>query len=211
MHWIDPEFLPEIEGTLERFTLNPKGEIDGLVLTDETLVHVPPHLGHAVEELLQPGKTVRVGGVRPRGVVMVAAVWLANADGRSITDNGPDERKKDAASGDVKLQPAEAAGTVRLSLYAPKGELRGALLADGAIVRVRSKEAQQFESLLRPQATLAARGNGLETRFGRVVNAMEIGPDLASLTPVKGIEAKKEKPASPAERDRPAVSKTAVT
>jgi hypothetical protein len=113
VRWIDPEFFPEIEGTLERFTLNLMGEIDGLVLTDETLV---PHLGHAVEELLRPGKTVR--GVRPRGAVLVAAVWFANADGRSIIDNGPDERKKDSASAGVKPQPAEAAsdGIVALSI-----------------------------------------------------------------------------------------------
>jgi hypothetical protein len=210
MHWIDPEFLPEIEGTLERFTLNPKGEIDGLVLTDDTLVHVPPHLGHAVEELLQPGKTVRVRGVRPRDAVMVATVWIANADGRSIIDNGPDERNKDAASGHVKPRPTEAVGTVRLSLYAPKGELRGALLAEGTIVRVRPKQAQQFERLLRPQAALAVRGDGLETRLGRVVDAKEIG-ELTSLTPVKETEANKEKPASPAQRDRRTLPKTAGT
>jgi hypothetical protein len=185
MHWIDSEFLTEIvEGTLERFTLNPKGEIDGLVLTDETLVDVPPHLGHAVEELLQPGKAVRVCGVRPRRAAMVAAVWIANADGRSIIDNGPDDREKDAASDEVKPQPGEAAGTVRLSLYAPKGELRGALLTDGTIVRVRSKEARRFEKLLRPRAALAARGNELNTKHGCVIDAKEIGPDLATLTPV---------------------------
>jgi hypothetical protein len=47
---IDPEFPPEIQGALERFTLNPRGEIDGLALTDETLVRVPARSGepHAI-------------------------------------------------------------------------------------------------------------------------------------------------------------------
>ncbi len=29
MHWIDPDCLPEVKGTVERFLLNPHGEIDG--------------------------------------------------------------------------------------------------------------------------------------------------------------------------------------
>jgi hypothetical protein len=195
VRWIDPEFLPEIEGTLERFMLNPKREIDGLVLTDETLVHVPPHLGRAVKDLLQLGKTVRVHGFRPRGTAMIAAVWLANPHDRSIIDNGSDERKKDSASAGAEPQPTGAAGTVRPSLYARRGKLRGVLLTDGTIVCARTEQAQQW-----PQAALAVRGNGLETRFGRVVDAIEIGTDLASLTPVKGTDAKKKKPAPPTER-----------
>lgn len=193
MHWIDLAFLPEIEATLERFTINPKGEIDGFVFTDDTLVHIPPHLGRAVEKLIRPGEAARVRGLRPRGAAMVAAVWLANADGRSIIDDGPDDRKRDAASSEVKPQPGEAAGIVRLVLYAPKGELRGVLLADGTVVRDGPKEAQHFEKLLRPKATLAVRGNGLKTKYGRVIDAKEIGADFATLKPVKGAKAKEEK------------------
>jgi len=29
MHWIDPDCLPETKGKVERFILNPHGEIDG--------------------------------------------------------------------------------------------------------------------------------------------------------------------------------------
>jgi hypothetical protein len=32
MHWIDPEHLPSTDGEIERFVVNPRGEIDGLVL-----------------------------------------------------------------------------------------------------------------------------------------------------------------------------------
>lgn len=34
MHWIDPESLPEIAGTLERFIINTHGEVDGFVMRD---------------------------------------------------------------------------------------------------------------------------------------------------------------------------------
>ena len=40
MHWIDPESLPEVTGTLERFTLNPKGRVD-LLDEDRRIMSTP--------------------------------------------------------------------------------------------------------------------------------------------------------------------------
>jgi len=42
MHWIDPESLPELQGTLEQFVLNPHGEVDGFVMTDGTAIRIGP-------------------------------------------------------------------------------------------------------------------------------------------------------------------------
>lgn len=81
MHWIDPDFLPETSGVVECILLNADGEADGLTLRDGTEVHVPPHMGPALLDAVQPGSTVRVRGVRPRGVAMIAAVAVAPADG----------------------------------------------------------------------------------------------------------------------------------
>ena len=44
MHWLDPDYLPEISGTFERFLLNPHGDADGMILADGTEVHFPPHM-----------------------------------------------------------------------------------------------------------------------------------------------------------------------
>ena len=43
MHWIDPDHLPEITGTVDQFLVNKHGEADGFLLTDGEEVHVPPH------------------------------------------------------------------------------------------------------------------------------------------------------------------------
>jgi hypothetical protein len=72
-----------------------------------------------------------------------------------------------------------------MSLFGPKGELRGALLENGDAIRLGPKEAIRFADLLRPGSTLAARGEGLESAHGRVVSVAEIGSDLARLRPVK--------------------------
>jgi hypothetical protein len=124
---------------------------------------------------------------------MIAAVALIAGDGRAIVDNGPDDKHHEHAGEKTPKRVArlEAAGTVRLSLYTPKGELRGALLHDGSIVRVGPKEALPFAALLKPGASLAARGEGLETRHGRVVDGSEIGANLAELAPTKAQSPKK--------------------
>jgi hypothetical protein len=41
MHWLDPDYLPLTTGIVERFTINLDGDIDGFLLTDQTLIHSP--------------------------------------------------------------------------------------------------------------------------------------------------------------------------
>jgi hypothetical protein len=189
MHWIDPDFLPVISGTVERFIVNPHGEVDGIVLAYESdkvlLVHVPPHLEQETETAVMPGDAIRVRGVRPRGADMIAAVSLTTKDGQAIVDNGPAANRKQRPHPRGKPGKMSISGTVRLSLFGPKGELRGALLDDGAVVRIGPKEAAHFVERLRPRASVAVRGDGLETKHGRVITAKEIGLDLDHLQPIK--------------------------
>jgi hypothetical protein len=185
MHWIDPDSLPEVSGTVERFVLNPHGEVDGFVMTREgsaVLVHTPPHMEAELTVHIQKGDHVSVHGVRPRGADLLAAVAVTAKHGRRIVDNGPDHDREHA---EVDHRKMDAEGTVRLSLFGPKGELRGALLTDGTVVRIGPKEAEEVADLLAPRASLAVRGDGVETPFGRVIHAREAGKTLAALQPLK--------------------------
>ena len=83
-----------------------------------------------------------------------------------------------------------AEGTVRLSLFGPKGELRGALLADGTVIRIGPKEAEQVAKLLHPNAKIAVRGDGIETKHGRVVHAKDVGSNVHDLHPIKDAKPK---------------------
>lgn len=193
MHWIDPDSLPEVAGIFERFVLNPHGEVDGFVMKDKQatiLVHTPPHMDAKLTRHISPGDQIRVRGVRPRGAELLAAVAVTTAKDRQIIDDGPDHDREHPK---VKHEPMTTDGTVRMSLFGPKGELRGALLSDGTILRVGPKEAQHFAALLAPGAKLAARGDGLQTKHGRVIHVMAIGPDSERLKPVKKPKGKKPK------------------
>jgi hypothetical protein len=189
MHWIDPDYLPEIAGTVDQFLVNNHGEADGFLLTDGGEVHVPPHLSSRMLRDLRPGGEVSVRGVRLRGVAMVAAIAIDTAKGR-ILDEGPDVRENDDAFERARHSPMSAQGIVKQAIHGPKGELRGAVLEDGRIIRLPPHEAKRFSDLLAKGAQISVNGDGATTSFGTAIEAREIG---ASAETVKPVEAKKPK------------------
>jgi hypothetical protein len=188
----DPNTLPAVAGTVERLVPGPKGEAEGLVLTDPAgrsrLVRFPPHLAREVEALVRPGEFVAVRGETAGEAGPIAAAALTAADGRAVVDRGPKAHgkpPKHERPAPQRREDALVAGRVRLTLTAPKAEPRGAILADGTVVRLGPKEAERFADLLRPGARLAARGRAIGTAHGTVLEAEELGPDAGSLRPAK--------------------------
>jgi hypothetical protein len=200
MHWLDPDYLPEVSGTFERFLINPQGDADGMILTDGTEVHFPPHMAANLCAAIRPGETtkVKVRGVRPCSGDLIAAVAIETADGKRIVDNGPPkghdrEEKPHKHAGKPKREPMDAEGLVRRLLHGPKGEARGALLEDGRIIRVPTHEVERIAHLLSPGKTLAVRGEGLTLTLGTVIEAREIGASTDDLRPIKPKKPKHEK------------------
>jgi hypothetical protein len=189
MHWIDPDYLPEIAGTVDQFLVNKHGEADGFLLTDGGEVHVPPHLSSRLLRDVRPGGKVKVRGVRPRGVAMVAAIAIDTAKGR-ILDEGPEVREDDDAFERATHSRMSAEGIVKQAIHGPKGEMRGAVLEDGRIIRLPPHEAKRFSDLLKKGARVSVNGDGATTSFGTVIEAREIG---VSAETVKPVEAKKPK------------------
>jgi len=201
MHWLDPDYLPEVSGTFERFLINAHGDADGMILTDGTEVHVPPHMSAELCAAIRAGENtkVRVRGVRPRGGDLIVAVAIETADGKRIVDTGPpkghyDEEEPHKHVPKPKREPMDdAEGIVRRLLHGPRGEARGALLEDGRIIRVPPHEAERMAYLLSPGQTLAVRGVGLALALGTVIEAREIGASMDDLHPIKPKKPKDEK------------------
>lgn len=215
MHWIDPDCLPETRGLVEGFIADRHGQIDGVLLSGarETplVICTPPHLAAEIEAAVQIGDTISVRGIRPRHADIIAAVALNPSSGRTIIDNGPADDEREAHLDGAKPSRMGAEGVVRLSLFGPKGELRGALLTDGTVVRIGPQEAASLAELLRPGALIALCGDGLQTKHGRVIAADEIGPDNRSLKAVKAPKHKEpesKKKHEGAEAVRPSVVST---
>ena len=143
MHWIDPDHLPEITGTVDQFLVKKHGEADGFLLTDGEEVHVPPHLSAPLLRDVRPGSQVKVRGVRPRGVRMLAAVAIDTAKDR-ILDEGPDAREDDAAFEKPEHGPMSAQGIVKRSIHGPKAETRGACSSTAASSGCRRMRPSDF-------------------------------------------------------------------
>jgi len=108
------------------------------------LVHTPPQMEGELTGNAKAGDKIRVRGVRARSADVFAAVAVTGESGRQIIDQGPGHDRKHPK---IDHQKMRLEGTVRLSLFGPKGELRGALLADGIIIRIGPKEAEHLAEL----------------------------------------------------------------
>ncbi len=73
-----------------QFTLTPRGDIDGLILTDGTEVKTPPHLSTQIAYSVKPGDTVTIHGLQAAAPPLIQAVSILDeANRRSVIDTGP--------------------------------------------------------------------------------------------------------------------------
>ncbi|RQS78619.1 hypothetical protein [Burkholderia seminalis] len=171
---IAPDAL--VSGTLARMTINPEGDVDGFVLTDGTLVRLPPHLGTQLVALARPGERVTVAGERRLGDDLHARVVRNDRTGASLSDQPPaPAAPMPPALRGVNLTRISVSGVVRRIMRAPRGEPDGVMLDDGAIVKLTVPAAQQFGGLLVPGARVAAVGYGTRNAYGEALQATAFG------------------------------------
>lgn len=178
----DPAQLPETRGTVARYSLTPRGDVDGLILSDGTEVKVPPHLSTVLVYAVRPGDAITVHGVKVLSLPLVDAVSITNdATGQTVTDTGIPPGPWEPRDAERWM---EAEGRVRMVLHGPRGEVDGALLDDGTILRLPPHEAERFSALLAPGRTVAARGPGLRNVLGTVVEVRALGASPDQLTEI---------------------------
>src|SRR6202166_3794124 len=86
----DAAQLPETKGTVRQYTLTPRGDVDGFILTDGTEVKVPKHLSAQFVYAIHPGDAVTVRGLRAFALPLIDAATITNdATGATVVDNGP--------------------------------------------------------------------------------------------------------------------------
>jgi hypothetical protein len=86
----DPGQLPAFKGSVEQFTLTPRGDIDGFILADGTEVKTPPHLSTEIAATLRKGDAVTIHGLKAAAMPLIQATSVTNdASGQTVVDNGP--------------------------------------------------------------------------------------------------------------------------
>jgi hypothetical protein len=193
----DPSQFPPIAGKVARYTLTPRGDVDGLLLADGTEIHVPPHL--SAQQLVfvaKPGDAVTVRGLKALNLPLVDALSVTNdTSGQSVVDSGARGKGRGGPRG-AAAQDMSVEGRVQATLHGQRGEVNGAMLEDGTILRLPPPEADRFATLLSPGQSVAVQGDGITTAMGRVVAVRAIGPSSTQLSEVAA-------PPPPPKRDRP--------
>lgn len=177
----DSSQLPESRGRVKQYTLTPRGDIDGLILTDGTEVKLAPHLSAQLVYTIRPGDEISVRGIRARAIPLVDAASVTNvATGRSVTDNGP-PRGPDRGGTQQTFS-----GRIVAALHGKRGEVNGAVLEDGTQLRLPPREAERFADWLQSGQMISVRGEVLDTAFGRVVDVQAIGASPGQMTDLDG-------------------------
>jgi hypothetical protein len=174
MHWIDPKSLPATAGRVEQFLRNAEGEPNGMLLDGDIEIHFPPHLSAAVLKGVKIGDDVTIRGAKPRAADLVVAVALDTAAGIHMEDRGP-KHGEHAPLRKNAWRKMELTGTVRRRLHGPKGDVNGALLDSGVILRFDVKVAPDLADVLAPGLTVTARGDGVDDALGVLLRVRHLG------------------------------------
>jgi hypothetical protein len=177
----DSSQLPESRGTVRQYTLTPRGDVDGLILNDGTEVKLPPHLTGQIVFAIRPGDQVSIRGLRARAIPLIDAASITNvATGKGVVDNGPPDGP------DRGGYEQAYSGRIASPLHGKRGEVNGALLDDGTVLRLPPPEAERLEGWLRPGQTVSVRGDVLDTALGKAIDVRAIGSSPEQMTELAG-------------------------
>jgi hypothetical protein len=180
MSALDPPSMkraPVADGIVDRYLLNPRGKVDGLLLEDGTQMHVTLRAAEDLTKAIQPGDHVRIHGRRIANLPLIEPDVIIN-----VTDETsfsipyrldlPMPRREEAPT----VNEMRATGTIEVLLYdSLKNVVNGALLSDGTQVRLPPDVGEHFHRSLRPSMEVEVRGHGTTTPYGSVMEATAIG------------------------------------
>ena len=159
-----------LEGTVDLYLMNPDGQVDGILLNNNTIVRFPPHLSNQLIETVGPRDSVKVDGFTESMNTIHAGTITNLRTEHSVTDTPPGPGRLPPTA-NLSRQQMSVSGTIRLVTHAPRGEPDGVVLIDGTIVHFPPPAGQDYSSLLEPGRPLAATGFGTVNSYGRSLEA----------------------------------------
>lgn len=170
--WFDPTQLPSYSGRLERWLLNPAGEVTRALLREGTQIIFPASEAEALMGAVKQDETLTAYGVRARTApVVIMLAW-------SRTDSEPANFVANPswfASDQAGTQELSVQGKMRVALLSPQGEAMGVITEDGDVIRL-PIGANDKLGWLRPGADVAAAGLGMRREDRLALDAVRIGP-----------------------------------
>jgi hypothetical protein len=177
----------DIQGIVKAFTMTPLGDLEGMILTDGTEIHVPPHLSTQLAVAVHQSEAVRVRGWRTNVPDFIVATALTGQRGQSVVDQGPPPpgmRPPPPPPGQPApgAQQATVRGRVQQILHGPAGDVNGALLDDGTILKFPPPATWQAPTALQQGQSITALGWALSNGYGRVVAVQSVSADTTRMS-----------------------------
>jgi len=175
---------PVADGIVDRYLLNPRGDVNGLLLRDGSQMHVTLRAAQDLTKAIQPGDRIRVHGRRLSDSPLVKPDVIINVtDGRSFTVPYRLDLPMPPREERPTVTEMNAAGTIQVLLYDHlKDVVNGALLSDGTQVRLPPDVGEHFHASLQQNMDVEVRGYGTTTPYGSALEVIAIGRKGQPLT-----------------------------
>jgi hypothetical protein len=183
-----PTQATSVRGTVSQYMMNPDGMVDGILLSDNTIVRMPPHLSRQLVETVKPQDLVIVDGFTENQGTIHATTITNPASQQSVVDTPPSPQNPPPGPRQEMRQPISATGTIKVLTHAARGEMDGAVLDNGTIVHFPPPVGAQYSNLFQVGAPLAAAGFGTINTYGRSLEATSIGPSADHMQTVTAID-----------------------
>jgi hypothetical protein len=171
-----------VQGLVAQYLMNPDGFVDGLLLSNNTIIRFPPHLGQVLTQTVSPQDIVRVEGFFESSGTFHASSIIDLQSQRTVADYPPPPgHPPPPRPGSLPRRPLSANGTIRVLTQGKRSEINGVVLADGTVVHFAPTVGMQFAALLREGNQFAATGYGTSNEYGRSFEATAIGPSINQL------------------------------
>jgi hypothetical protein len=171
-----------VQGVVAQYLMNPDGFVDGLLLSNNTIIRFPPHLGQVLTRTVSPQDIVRVEGFFETSGTFHASSIIDLQSQRKVADYPPlPGYPAPPRPGSLPRRALNANGTIRVLTQGKRSEINGVVLADGTVVHFASAVGMQYAALLHEGKQFAATGYGTSNEYGRSFEATAIGPSINQL------------------------------
>jgi hypothetical protein len=184
-----------VQGVVAQYLMNPDGLVDGLLLSNNTIIRFPSHLGQVLTQTVIPQDIVRVEGFFESSGTFHASSIIDLQSQRTVGNYPPPPRHPPPPQpGSLPRRPLSANGTIRVLTEGKPSEINGVVLADGTVVHFAPTVGMQYASLLREGNQFAATGYGTSNEYGRSFEATAIGPSTSQLETISPDPGSKPRP-----------------
>jgi hypothetical protein len=179
------EKSPVADGIVARYLMDPRGDVEGVLLRDGTQLHVTSRIAGELIKAIKPGDHVRAHGSRKQKDILIQPEVIVNLTTNisfsiPLRLDLPLPPKEDR----VSMTPMKARGSVEVLLYGNEGEVQGMVLSDGTQIRLPPDVNEEFRRSLHVGENVNVEGYGAENEFGRAIEAIAMSTASKALTPL---------------------------